>query len=406
MKILLISENFYPEKNAPGKRLYEHAKEWINLGHEVTVLTGVPNAPKGKIFDGYKNKIYQNEEIDGINIVRVWTYIAKNEGFLLRTLDFISFMISSFMFGLFFKKHDKIIVSSPQFLPVISGFLIAKIRRIPFILEIRDLWPESIVALGSLKENSSIIMILNKIAKYIYLKSSMIVVVTKSFQDHLVNMGIKKEKIIIIENGFNFQRTLIPNKSIDFIKDKYNINNDNFTVSYIGTIGMSHGIEVIIKAATIKKNITFFIIGEGAEKNRLKQMAKDRKVSNVIFVDSINWQEIININQIISANLIHLKNLKLFETVIPSKIFESMALKKPILAGLIGESLSIIEKGNVGIKVNPEDKQSLIDGILFLKDNPKKAKQLGRNGFTLVNKRYNRKILAKTMIRSIEKYKI
>jgi len=403
MKILLISENFYPEKNAPGRRLYEHAKEWIKLGHQVTVLTGVPNAPKGKVFDGYKNKIYQSEKIDGIDIIRVWTYIAKNEGFLFRILDFVSFMFSSFIFGIFLKKHTKIIVSSPQFLPVISGFILSRIKKIPFVIEIRDLWPESIVALGTLKENSYIIKILNNIAKYIYHKSESIVVVTRSFKDYLINMGINKDKITIIENGFNFERTLSPNKSVKTISNKYKINNDNFIVSYIGTIGMSHGIEVVIRAAEIIKDVTFLIIGEGAEKNNLKKIIEEKEITNVIFLNNIDWQEIVNINQIISANLIHLRNLELFKTVIPSKIFESMALKKPILAGLIGESLEIITKSNSGIQITPENPKSLVEGILFLKNNTEKAQKLGNNGFTLVGKRYNRKILAQQMIQSINK---
>ena len=401
MKILLISENFYPESNAPGKRLFEHAKEWVRLGNEVTVLTGVPNAPKGKVFEGYKNKIYQSEKIDGIKIVRVWTFIAKNERFLLRTLDFISFMITSFFFGLFIKKHDKIIVSSPQFLPVISGFIIAKIKNIPFILEIRDLWPESIVALGAIKKNNYIIKILYSIAKYIYQKSELIVVVTKTFKEYLVDMGIREDKIIIIENGFNFDSTLKPSKSIQTVKEKYNITNNNFTVSYIGTIGMSHGIEIVIEAAQLIKDVNFLIIGEGAQKKSLQEIAKVKKITNILFIDNIDWQEIVNINQVISANLIHLRNLELFKTVIPSKIFESMALKKPILAGLIGESLDIIKQSKSGLEVKPEDPNSLVEKILQMKNNKHLRDQLANNGFNLVQDRYNRKTLAQKMIERI-----
>jgi len=401
MEILLIAENFHPETNAPAKRLFEHAKEWVKLGNKVTVLTGVPNVPKGRVFNGYKNKIYQSEKIDGIKIVRVWTFIAKNEKFVLRTLDFISFMFSSFFFGLFIKKHDKIIVSSPQFLPVISGFAIAKIKNIPFILEIRDLWPESIVALGAMKKNNYIIRILDAIAKYIYQKSELIIVVTKAFKDNLINMGINKEKITVIENGFNFDNNLIPNKSIEAIQQEYNISNKNFTVSYIGTVGMSHGIGVILKSAKLIKDVNFLIIGEGADKESLQKIAKDEKINNIVFIDNINWQEIVNINQIVSANLIHLRNLELFKTVIPSKIFESMALKKPILAGLIGESLDIIKQSKSGLVVKPEDENSLVEKILQMKNNKNLCDQLANNGFKLVQDRYNRKILAQKMIERI-----
>tara|TARA_A100001011_G_C14243199_1_gene814237 strand:+ start:85 stop:1299 length:1215 start_codon:yes stop_codon:yes gene_type:complete len=402
MRILLISENFYPETNAPGRRLYEHAKEWVNIGYEVTVLTSVPNVPKGKVFDGYKNKIYQTEEVDGIKIVRVWTFIAKNEKFILKTLDFLSFMITSFIFGMFIKKHDKIIVSSPQFLPVISGFLIAKFKKISFILEIRDLWPESIVELGALKKDSIIIKSLFSIAKYIYKNSALIVVVTKTFKEYLVENGINKNKIIVIENGFNFERTLTPNKDKNVVKKEYNIQNNNFTVSYIGTIGRSHGIEIILDASILIKDVNFLIIGEGSEKQALKKEALKIGLKNVLFIDNISWQEIININQIISANFVHLRDLELFKTVIPSKIFESMALKKPILAGLIGESLEIIKSSNSGLKVIPENANSLVNEIVKLKNNPNLCDELSKNGFILVNERYNRKILAKKMINKIK----
>ena len=401
MKILILAENFYPETNAPAKRLFDHAKEWVRLGNEVTVLTGVPNVPKARVFKGYKNKIYQSEKIAGIKIVRVWTFIAKNEGVFLRALDFISFMVTSFFFGLFIKKPDKIIVSSPQFLPVISGFMIAKIKNVPFILEIRDLWPESIVALGAINKNHYIINILYKIAKYIYKKSELIVVVTKTFKEYLVDMGIKEDKIIIIENGFNFDSSLKPNKSIEAIKEKYNITNNNFTVSYIGTIGMSHGIKIIVDAAQLIKDVNFLIVGEGAQKKSLQKIVKVKKITNVLFIDNIDWQEIVNINQIISVNLIHLRNLDLFKTVIPSKIFESMALKKPILAGLIGESLDIIKQSRSGLEVISENPNSLVQNILKMKNDQSLCDELADNGFKLVQKRYNRKILAQKMIKRI-----
>ena len=401
MKILMLAENFYPETNAPAKRLFDHAKEWVRLGNEVTVLTGVPNVPKARVFKGYKNKIYQSEKIDGIKIVRVWTFIAKNEGFLLRTLDFTSFMITSFFFGLFIKKPDKIIVSSPQFLPVISGFVIAKIKNIPFIMEIRDLWPESIVALGAINKNNYIIKFLYMIANYIYRKSELIVVVTKTFKKYLINLGIKEDKIIVIENGFNFDSTLKPSRSIDAVKEKYHITNNNFTVSYIGTIGMSHGIEIMLDAAKLIKDVNFLIIGEGAQKKSLQKIVEIEKITNILFIDNIDWQEIVNINQIISVNLIHLRNLELFETVIPSKIFESMALKKPILAGLIGESLDIIKQSRSGLEVIPENPDSLVQKILKIKNDQNLNDELASNGFKLVEKRYNRKILAQKMIKRI-----
>ncbi len=400
MNILLISENFFPEKNAPAKRLYEHAKKWVDLGHNVKVITGVPNAPKGVIYPGYKNKLFQKEIIDGIKVIRVWTFIAQYSGFMLRSLDFLSFMFTSLLFGIFTRKVDIIISSTPQFLPVISGYILSKIKRVPFILEVRDLWPESIVALDAMKKNSLIIKVLQKIANHIYKKSKVIVVVTDSFKDYLIKIGVDKNKIIVIKNGFNFNRSLTPTKSIDYILKELNLKN-NTTVSYIGTIGMSHGVRTILETAKICKDVNFLIIGEGAEKTNLQLKAKNEKINNVLFIDSIDWQEIVNINQLVSANIIHLKKLDLFKTVIPSKIFESMALKKPILAGLIGESLEIILSSESGLEIEPENELSLKNGIDYIQKNPNNSKQLGLNGYNFVRENYNRELLAEKMINDI-----
>tara|TARA_B100001175_G_scaffold309203_1_gene310585 strand:- start:7196 stop:8410 length:1215 start_codon:yes stop_codon:yes gene_type:complete len=400
VNILLISENFFPEKNAPAKRLYEHAKKWVDLGHNVKVITGVPNAPKGVIYPGYKNKLFQKEIIDGIKVIRVWTFIAQYSGFMLRSLDFLSFMFTSLLFGIFTRKVDIIISSTPQFLPVISGYILSKIKRVPFILEVRDLWPESIVALDAMKKNSLIIKVLQKIANHIYKKSKVIVVVTDSFKDYLIKIGVDKNKIIVIKNGFNFNRSLTPTKSIDYILKELNLKN-NTTVSYIGTIGMSHGVRTILETAKICKDVNFLIIGEGAEKTNLQLKAKNEKINNVLFIDSIDWQEIVNINQLVSANIIHLKKLDLFKTVIPSKIFESMALKKPILAGLIGESLEIILSSESGLEIEPENELSLKNGIDYIQKNPNNSKQLGLNGYNFVRENYNRELLAEKMINDI-----
>ena len=154
MKILFLTDNFYPETNAPAKRTLEHCKEWVNLNHEITVITGIPNFPKGKVFKGYKNKLYQSKKIDGILIKRVWTYIAPNEGFFFRILDYISFMVTSFLCGLFTKKHDIVIATSPQFFTLISGYLISIFKRTSLVIEIRDLWPESIVTVGAMKKSN------------------------------------------------------------------------------------------------------------------------------------------------------------------------------------------------------------------------------------------------------------
>jgi glycosyltransferase involved in cell wall biosynthesis len=402
MKILFLTDNFYPETNAPANRTYEHSQEWIKMGHKVTVITGVPNFPKGKIFKGYTNKLFQSELIDKILVKRVWTYIAENKGFFLRILDYISFMISSFFCGIFTKKHDVVIATSPQFFTLISGYLISIIRRTPLVIEIRDLWPESIVALGSIKKSNIFIKILYKIAHFIYKKSSLIIVVTNSFKDHLLKMKIEESKIIVITNGFNFERSLSPKSAINDLENLYDIRRDQFIVSYIGTIGMSHGVDIVVKAAEKANDVIFLIIGEGAEKENLISLSNRKNLKNIRFIDSLNWQQIVDINQLISVNLIHLRDLEIFKTVIPSKIFESMALKKPILIGLNGESLKIIEDSQSGLPVVPESADSLIDKIRYLQMHETFLINLAKNGENYVKQNYDRKKLAHKMIKFIQ----
>ena len=399
MKILFITDNFPPERNAPAKRTFEHTKEWVKSGHEVTVITGTPNFPKGKVFDGYKNKIYQTEIINKIYVKRVWTFIAQNKGFLLRILDYISFMISSFIAGLFAKKHDIVIATSPQFFTAISGYLISVFKRSDYILEIRDLWPESIVTVGAMKESSFTIKFLYRISLFLYKKAKIIVCVTNSFKQDLINKGIEPRKIIVIKNGFNIESIMSPTKTIAQIENEYKLNRNDFIVSFIGTIGMSHGLNVIIEASKkVNNNVKFLIVGDGAKRNELKKISNEKNLKNILFISSISWQEIINLNQIISANLVHLINKPLFKKVIPSKIFESMALKKPIIMGVKGESSEIIQDAQCGISMRPEDPNSLNDAINKLLDNPQLVKDLSENGYKYVQNKHNRTILANQMI--------
>tara|TARA_Y100000741_G_scaffold364661_1_gene356442 strand:+ start:749 stop:1966 length:1218 start_codon:yes stop_codon:yes gene_type:complete len=402
MKILFLTDNFYPENNAPAKRVLEHCKQWYNIGHEVTIITGAPNFPKGKVFKGYKNKIYQKENVKGITVKRVWTFIAENKGFFLRIMDYLSYMFSSFICGIFTKKNDVIIATSPQFFTLISGYLISVFKRTPLVLEIRDLWPESIVAVGAIKEDSNIIRFLKKIAKFLYKKSDLIICVTNSFKNDLVNMGIDKSKIKVVENGFDLNKTLNPTISINEVEAIYKIKKNNFIISFIGTVGMAHGLNIILDSSKKLKDVVFLVVGEGAEKKSLIEKTRIGKIKNIKFIDNISWQEIVNINQVIDLHLVHLKKDKEFKKVIPSKIFESMALKKPILMGVEGESRIILNKANCSLNIIPEDPESLVSVVNEIKDNKLELAKMGKNGYEFLINHFSRKELSKKMINYIE----
>jgi len=403
MKILFITDNFYPEINAPAKRTLEHCREWVNLGYQTTVITSTPNFPTGKVFDGYKNRLYQFEIIDNIFVKRVWTYIAPNKGFFFRIIDYASFMVSSFFCGLFTKKHDIVIATSPQFLTLISGYLVSILKRTPLVLEIRDLWPESIVSVGAMKESHIGIKILYKIAIFLYKKAKIIICVTKSFKKDLINKGIDENKIFVIENGFDLEKNILPNKTIEGIEEQYNLNQKDFIVSFIGTIGMAHGLEIVLNAAkTIDRKVKFLIIGDGARKDNLLEITKKENIKNVDFISTISWQEIVNLNQVIDVHLVHLINNPEFKKVIPSKIFESMALKKPIIMGVLGESNDIVAKAKCGINITPENYNELNIVIKKFIDNRFLVKEFGENGYNFLFQNYSRKKLANKMIEYIK----
>lgn len=403
MKILFLTDNFFPETNAPAKRTLEHCKKWIDLGCKITVITGVPNFPRGEIFNGYQNKLYQIEKIHGIIVKRVWTFIYPNKGFFLRIVDYLSFMFSSLICGLLSSKKDVIIATSPQFFTLISGFIISKIKKVPLVLEIRDLWPESIVSVGAIKEKSFVITLLKKIAIFLYNRSELIICVTNSFKNDLIKKGVSKNKIKVVPNGFEMDKSLQPNESISEVVKRHKINNEKFIISFIGTIGMAHGLEIILEAAhKVGDDFLFLVIGEGARKEILIDKAEKRSIDNILFLDNLEWQEIVNINQIIDVHLVHLIKNNEFKKVIPSKIFESMALKKPIIMGVEGESRKILDSAKCAINIEPENYNDFVKAIHYFKDNPQKIVTKGVNGFNYMRKNYSRKILAEKMIEIIK----
>lgn len=235
MRILLFVDNFYPETNAPASRSYEHSRHWVKLGHTVTVITSSPNFPEGVIHSGYDNRWRSVEYIEGIKVVRVKTFIAKNDGFMLRILDFLSYMFVSFLMAWFEPKPDKVVASSPQFFTLISGFVYARLRRVEFTIEIRDFWPGSVDQLTNIPR-----LLLNPVyylEKLLYENANKIIVVTNGFKEELVDRGIDSSKIFVVHNGVDLKR-FKPKPKSSILIDKLNIRN-KFVVGYLGTHGIS-----------------------------------------------------------------------------------------------------------------------------------------------------------------------
>ncbi len=362
MRILFLTDNFPPEVNAPASRTYDHAIEWLKAGHDVTVITCAPNFPKGVVYEGYKNKIYQTEMMDGIKVVRVWSYIAENKGFLKRTLDYISYSITSFFAGLF-QKADIIVATSPQFFTALSGRTLAFWRRKPWIMEVRDLWPESIKTVGAIKDNA-FIRYFEWEEMRCYKSARKIVVVTDSFKKTLIERGIPAEKIEVVKNGVN-KNLFQPIPKDEALLDELGLRGKK-VIGYIGTHGMAHKLDFVLQcAANMKerKDCHFLLIGSGAEKANLLRMKEALQLNNLTMLDPVPKTEVGQYISILDISLIVLKKSPLFKTVIPSKIFENAGMEIPILMGVEGEAQGIIEHYGAGLCFEPENEGDFVEKL-------------------------------------------
>lgn len=393
LRILYLSQYFPPEMGAPSARVFELSRRWVKNGAIVTVLTGFPNHPTGIIPDEYKGYRFLQEEKDSINIIRTYVYATPNKGFFKRIISYISFAVSSIVLGTRKSgKQDLIIATSPQFFVGIAGYIISRLKRIPFIFEIRDLWPESIVQLGLLK-NRVIIKILEWIELFLYKKAAHIISVTDSYVEFLVKKGINRNKISIIKNGVDLDLFQLKGNQ-EALKKKYNLEN-KIVVSYIGTLGMSHALDKVCETAQFfeDQNVEFLLVGEGAEKQNLKNIINHTHIKNVKFVDQIPKEKLPEYYELSDIILVTLKALPLFKKVIPSKIFEIMSMGRPIVLGVDGEARNIVEDAEAGIFSKPEDVLDLREKITFMLDNKKRA-HYGNNGRKYVEQFYDRNKLA------------
>ncbi len=400
MKILFITDNFPPEVNAPASRTFEHCREWVKSGHEVTVITCAPNFPKGRVYEGYKNRLYQTEILDGIHVVRVWSYITANEGFAKRILDYVSFMVSAVILSPVVKSPDLVISTSPQFFSACAAWMISFMKKKPYVFELRDIWPESIKAVGAMKD-SLVIRLLEKIEIFLYNRAVKIISVTHSFKQTLVKRGIEPDKISVITNGVDLSRFQPREKDAGLVK-KYGLEN-KFIAGYIGTHGMAHSLETILDAAQkISKqdggdDFRFVFLGNGARKRVLMERAEAMGLENVIFIDSVPKAEVVQYWSLLDVSVIHLRKTKLFTTVIPSKLFECMGMGIPVLHGVLGESAGIVEKEGVGLLFEPENSDALCEGLWKLRDDRKLYMKLKANCLDNAPK-YERRVLAQNML--------
>lgn len=399
MKILFITDNFPPEVNAPATRTFEHCKRWLESEDvEITVITCAPNFPHGKVYEGYKNKLYQKEKVDGIEVIRVWSYITANSGFVKRVLDYVSFSVSAFFVGLF-QKHDVIIATSPQFFTTWTGWALSKVRRKPWIFELRDLWPESIKTVGAM-EQGCIIDTLEKIELGLYKDADKVVAVTDAFKANLISRGIEADQIEVVTNGSNIE-LFAPREKDRVLTETLGLD-EKFVVGYIGTHGMAHSLDFIARSLSKieDESIHFLFIGDGAMKATIVALAKELRLNNITFVDPVSKDEVPRYFSVVDVSLAPLKKEDNFKTVIPSKIFEASAMQKPTLLGVEGQAQEIIETYDAGLCFEPENEKDFLEKLIQIRD--EKRYRALQEGCVKLAKDYDRKYLADKMLKIVK----
>jgi glycosyltransferase involved in cell wall biosynthesis len=307
---------------------------------------------------------------------------APNKGFLKRILNYLSFMFSSIVLGIpLLPKIDVVIASSPQFFVAVAGYVISVLKRVPFVFEVRDVWPEEIVAVGAIR-NRFIIGFLERVEMFLYRRAKLIVAVAQGTIEILTRRGVPRDKIVWLPNGINmseFRQKIDRHK----IRERINLNGE-FLVSYVGTHGMAHKLQTVLSAAEkLKSNsrIKFLMVGDGADKESLLNLAQNLDLNNVTFLPQLPHEEAIGYYKISDACLVPLRKAELFTKNIPSKIYEIMASERPVLLGARGESMELVEEAAAGLVFEPEDADSLAESILKLYEDRNLAKQLGENGY-------------------------
>lgn len=400
MKILLIHQYFLEEDDPGGSRFNEMVKVWSNEGHQISVLAGMMHYGGNEKREEYKGKFTAKKKQGDITVWRSHVSELYNSNFIGRMWGYFSFVFSSLYTGLFKVKghYDVIIVTSPPLFVGITGYLISKLKRIPFVFEIRDLWPESAIDTGVLK-NTGLIKMAYKFEKFIYRKASLINVLTPAFRKKLIEeKSVPKDKIIYIPNAADFSLSDELLESFDVAKFKREEGLvGKFIITYVGAHGVANHLQQLVEAAKLLEdtNAHFLLIGQGMEKKKLIKLAKDLNCINISFIDPVPKSDVFKYILASDIGTSVLKNVDTFKTIYSNKTFDYMSCKKPILMAIDGVSRELVEDADAGVFVEPENPQDFAFKVRTYMDNQTLLEKQGINGYIYAKKHFDRNVLAK-----------
>ena len=385
---------------APSARVSELSRFWVRAGHDVTVLTGFPNHPNGVVRPEYRKRFWRGfcrEPFDGVNVIRTFLLPFPNRKPYERILNYSSFCASSALAASFLHRPDVVIASSPQLLVGLSGWWLSRLKKVPFVLEVRDLWPESLAGAGVGSEASLMYRSVGNLASFLYRAADSIVVVTPAFREHLLrNWGVPQEKISIVQNGVE-TALFTPQAGAGELRRKLGTDR-KFVVSYIGTLGLAHGLDSLIAAAenlqSVAPEVQFMLVGEGADRERILSLAQSKKLTNLLFVSQQPRETIPAYISASDACVVMLRRSEIFETVIPTKMLEFMSCGRPVILAVRGQSERLLERSGGGLCIEPDDPQALCSAIVRLHEQPSFGEELGRNGRSYIVRELSRQSTA------------
>jgi len=399
MHIVYVSQYFPPEVAAPAIRVYETSREWVRLGHKVTVLTGFPHHPTGVVPKRYRDFLLKKENVDGIKVIRTWLYAAPNKGVIRRSLCYLSFMFSAMISGMFYiRKPDVVIATSPQLLVGVVGWFLARMKRCPFIFEVRDLWPEGIASVGVMSEGGVVYSLLRGLARWIYAHARRIIVVTRSFAKEIESVyKIEGQKISFVPNGVDTD-LFKPATKGEREKARGELRlGSGFCVVYAGTMGPSQGLDAVLKGFKVAmiEGASLHFFGEGAAKSQLIEHAREARTNNVFFHGFIPRRLMPRLYWAADCAVVSLQRGGVWDKVLPSKMFEVMACGCPLIGLLDGESAKVAKESGAALVVKRGDSEQFAEALLKLAKDESLRKKLAEAGRRFVIDRFNRAILSK-----------
>jgi glycosyltransferase involved in cell wall biosynthesis len=396
MHILFLSHYFPPEVTPGANRTYEHVCRWVKERDvKVSVITNHPHHPYGVLYPGYANRLFTHERQDGIDLYRVKTYLAPSAGVARRGLNYLVYMGAAVAMATQIPRPDLVVATSPQFLCAVAGYLVSRLQRCPFIFELRDIWPDSIVTVGAMKQGL-LIKAMERLELALYQKATAIIALTDAFRDYLLEKSISSSIIHVIKNGVDleFFQPLTPSLPLKAAVG----GQEKFIISYIGTVGMAHALDKVVAVAErLQDNhdILFLIIGEGAKKREIQELVAEKGLENIKVLPGVSKEEVRAYYALSDLVLVTLRNTPLFRKVIPSKIFEIMAMARPILCAVDGECRQIVEEAGSGVFVEPENVEEMTAAIRVLTQEPERLRGMGERGRRFVETSFDRDVLAR-----------